>query len=80
MSYAGLCAFAATFVFPANRTKAYFLIRNDRCITIDELGSQFSVSRSSAQNIVESIGYSKIYVCWVSRQQSDDHKAKRVNC
>ena len=55
ISHAGYPALAAISVFPANKTKADILMRNDRLITIDELELQWSVSHGSYQNIVQTI-------------------------
>ena len=70
----------STSVNHANKTKADTLIRADRRIAIDELASVLRVSHGSAQNIVESLEYSKLCVRLIPRQLTDEHKAERVNC
>ncbi|CAI9737661.1 Hypothetical predicted protein [Octopus vulgaris] len=66
-------------VNPANKAKADALIREDRCITLDELAENFEVSHGSAYNIVKSLGFSKVCARWVLRELTTEHKTDRVN-
>ena len=49
-----------TPINPDNKTYADELIRTDRRITVEELGSKLDVSIGSAHSIVASLGYSKV--------------------
>ena len=66
-------------VNPVNSAKANALIRADRRITTDELALALNVSKGSAHNVVDSLGYSKVCARWVPRQLSEDHKTARVD-
>ncbi|XP_014781843.2 uncharacterized protein LOC106877454 [Octopus bimaculoides] len=65
---------------PANKAKTDALIREDSIsITLDELAENLEVSHGSAYNIVESLGFSKVYVRWVPRELITECKTDRVN-
>ncbi|XP_014791283.1 uncharacterized protein LOC106884420 [Octopus bimaculoides] len=66
-------------VNPANNAKPDALIREDRCISLNELEENLEVSHGSAYNIVELLGFSKVYACWVPRELTTEHKTDSVN-
>ena len=58
----------------ANIDQADALIKENRCITINELAELFRVSAGSAVKIMDTLGYSKVCARWVPRQLTKAHK------
>ena len=55
----------------ANIDQADALIKENKCITINELADSLGVSAGSALKIMNTIGYSKVCARWVPRQLTD---------
>ena len=58
----------------ANIDQADALIKENRCITINELAESLGVSTGSAVRIMDTLGYSKVCARWVPRQLTEAHK------
>ena len=58
----------------ANIDQADALIKENRCITINELAESLGVSAGIAVKIMDTLGYSKVCAWWVPRQLTEAHK------
>ena len=58
----------------ANIDQEDALIKENRCITINELAESLGVSAGSAVKIMGTLGYSKVCARWVPRQLTEAHK------
>ena len=61
----------------ADIDQADALIKENRCITINELAESLGVSAGNAVKIMDTLGYSKVCARWVSRQLTKAHKQSR---
>ena len=61
-----------------NIDQADALIKENRCITINELAESLRVSAGSAVKIKDTLGYSKVCARWVPRQLTEAHKQSRL--
>ena len=50
------------------------MIKENRCITINELAESLGLSAGSAVKIMDTLGYSKVCARWVPRQLTEAHK------
>ena len=62
----------------ANIDQADALIKENRCITINELTESLGVSAGSAVKIMNTLGYSKVCAKWVPRQLRETRKQSRL--
>ena len=54
------------------------LIKEKRCITINELAESLRVSAGNAVKIMDTLGYSKVRERWVLRQLTEAHKQSHL--
>ena len=54
------------------------MIKENRCITINELTESLGVNAGSTVKIMDTLGYSKVYARWVSKQLTEAHKQSCV--
>ena len=69
-----LCDRPSSAYSSANIDQADALIKENRCITINEVAESLGVSAGSAVKIMDTLGYSKVYLRWVPRQLTEAHK------
>ena len=62
----------------ANIDQADALIKENRCITVNELAESLGVSAGSAVKIMDSLRYSKVCARWVPRQLTEAHKQSHL--
>ena len=62
----------------ANIDQADASIKENRCITINELAESLGVSAGSAVKIIDTLGYSKVCARWVPRQLTEAHKQSHL--
>ena len=62
----------------ANIDQANKLIKENRCITINELAESLGVSAGSAVKIMDTLGYLQVCTSWVPRQLKEAHKQSHV--
>ena len=62
----------------ANIDQADALIKENRCITINDLAKSLGVSAGSAVKIMDTLGYSKVCARWVPRQLTEANKQSRL--
>ena len=62
----------------ANINQADALIKENRCITINELAESLGVSAGSAVKIMDTLGYSNVCARWVPRQLTKPYKQFRL--
>ena len=62
----------------ANIDQADALIKENRCITINELAKSLGVSARSALKIMDTLGYSKVCARCIPRQLTEAHKQSHL--
>ena len=62
----------------ANIDQADTLIKENRCITINELAESLGVSAGCTVKIMDTLGYSNVCARWVPRQITEAHKQSRL--
>ena len=62
----------------ANIDQADALIKENRCITINELAESLEVSAGCAVEIMNTHRYSKVCARWVPRQLTEDYKQSQL--
>jgi len=52
-------------------------IQGDRRVTVDTIARTLGIGHYAVQEMIESLGYRKVYVRWVPRLLTEDHKGQR---
>ncbi|PNF38942.1 hypothetical protein B7P43_G07033 [Cryptotermes secundus] len=60
-----------------NKERMDEIIQDDRRLTVDTIARKIGIGHSAVQEIIERLGYMKVYARWGPRLLTEDHKAQR---
>ena len=60
-----------------NKGRVDEIIQGDRRVSMDTIARTLGIGHNAVQEMIESLGYRKIYARWLQRLLTEDHKLQR---